>query len=228
MADLRKKVLGTVSGAVGDILFREKNGRNYVGTKPSSFMPGMDDKSIARRKRFAMATRLAKPINSIFQLKSIWRTVAFPGLSPYNQIVKANYRNAQPDSIGDMVKLAPDLGFSVQITNIGVDENHLRVTLNGITASSGINPAVELYFQIAGIMHLSDPANAENDAHAFLRLVTTEQSLALDTEINFDLNFYDQASQLIAQYNERKVFLILLSLDTDRKVVHYSNTFFNS
>ena len=62
MADLRKKVLGTVSGSVGDILFRVRNGKNYLGTKPLSFMPGTDENSIQRRKRFAMATRLAKPI----------------------------------------------------------------------------------------------------------------------------------------------------------------------
>ena len=68
MANLRKKVLGTVSGAVGDILFRTKNGRNYIGTRPLSFVPGKDEKSVARRKRFAMATRLAKQINSIYKL----------------------------------------------------------------------------------------------------------------------------------------------------------------
>lgn len=228
MADLRKKVLGTVSGAVGDLLFRERNGKNYLGTKPSSFMPGMDEKSISRRKRFALATRLAKPINSISQLKSIWKTVAAPGLSPYNQIVKANYRNTQADSIGDMVKLSPELGFSVQATAIGIDENHLRITLDGITASSGIDPAVEIYFQIAGVAHLSNPLNEENDAHTFVRLLSEEQSLVLDTEINFNINFYDRLSQMIAQYNNRKVFLILLTLDADRNVVNYSNTFFNS
>jgi hypothetical protein len=228
MANLRKKVLGTVSGAVGDILFRAKNGKNYVGTKPSSFMPGTDERSIARRKRFSMATRLSRPINSIYQLKSLWRTITPAGLSPYNQIVKANYKNVQSDSIGDLVKLVPDIGFSVQVITFNVDANRLRVTLTGLTSSSGIDPAVELSFLIVGVLHLSNPADEMQEGHSFLRVVAIEQTLTLNTEINLDLPFHDQTSQLIAQYQDRKAFLTLLTLDTNKQVVNYSNTFFNS
>ena len=229
MANLSKKVLGTVSGAVGDILFRAKNGKNYVGTRPLSFIPGRDENSVARRQRFAMATRLARPINSIYQLKSVWRNFTPAGLSPYNMIVKSNYINVQPDSVSDLVRLVPDIGFSVQINNMIVDENHLNVTIAGLTSNSGIDPLVELNFQMVGVMHLSNPVNIEQQVgHSFMRLVTDEQVLALNTEINFDLTFYDQTSQLIAQYQDRRVFLTLLTLDVNKQVVHYSNTFFNN
>lgn len=228
MADLRKKVLGTVSGAVGDILFRAKNGKNYVGTRPLSFIPGKDANSVGRRLRFAMATRLVHPINSIYQLKSLWKALTPAGLSPYNMIVKANYINVQSDSVSDLVKLVPDIGFSVQINNITVDENHLNVTIAGLTSNSGIDPAVELNFQMVGVLHLSNPVNEEQVGHSFLRIVIGEQPLALDTEINFDLTFYDQTSQLIAQYQDRKAFLTLLTLNANKQVVNYSNTFFNS
>jgi len=228
MANLRKKVLGTVSGAVGDILFRAKNGKNYVGTRPLSFIPGKDEKSIVRRQRFALVTRLAKPINSIYKLKSLWKSVTPDGLSPYNQIVKVNYNNVQSDSIGDQVKLVPDIGFAVHINAFNVDQNRLRVTLNGITSSSGINPAIELHFQLAGVMHLSNPSDAENESHVFLRLLSDEITLVLNTEIDVTVNFFDQTSQLISQYQDRKAFLTLLTLDADKNVVNYSNTFFNS
>lgn len=225
MADLRKKVLGTVSGAVGDILFREKNGKNYIGTKPSSFIPGSDERSVARRQKFAMATRLSKPINSNYLLKSVWRLTSPAVLSPYNKIVRANYNNVQADSVGDLVKLVPDIGFSVQVNSSVLDENRLRIVLNGITENSGINPAVELYFQLAGVLHLSSPNTDSNDKHIFLKLNSDEQPLALNTELNFDQNFFDQTSQLIRQYNNRRAFLTLLSLDAERQVVNYSNTF---
>ncbi|HCY77275.1 MAG TPA: hypothetical protein DHV28_15255 [Ignavibacteriales bacterium] len=228
MADLRKKVLGTVSGAVGDILFRAKNGKNYVGTRPLSFMPGTDERSVARRARFAMATRLAKPINSIYHLKSLWKTITPVGLSPYNQIVKANYSNVQSDSVGDLVRLVPDIGFSVQVTSITVDAAHLAVTLDSLTSSSGIDPASELFFQLVGVIHLTNPVAEGPDIHSFFRIISDEQALALNTEINFDVTFYDQTSQLIELYQDRKVFLTLLTLDVDKNVINYSNTFFNT
>ena len=228
MADLRKKVLGTVSGAVGDILFRTKHGRNYVGTRPLSFTPGTDEKSIARRKRFGMATRLSRPINSIKQLKSLWKAAAPVPLHSYNMIVRANYSSVGSDSISNTIKLVPEIGFSVQITNLALDENHMRVTLDGLTAISGINPAVETHSQIVGIIHLSNPVDPEKEPHMFIPIVSIEQALALNTEINDDIIFQDTISQLIAMYHDRKAFLTLLTLDTDRNVIHYSNTFFTN
>lgn len=228
MADLRKKVLGTVSGAVGDILFRAKNGRNYVGTRPVSFTPGTDEKSIARRKRFGMATRLARPINSIYRLKELWKAAAPVPLHSYNMIVRANYSSVGPDSISNTVKLVPEIGFSVQSNNLELDENHMRITLQGLTSISGINPAVEIYCQIVGIIHLSNPVDPEKEPHVFIPVVSIEQALALNTEINDDIIFQDVISQLLAMYQDRRAFLTLLTLDTDRQVIHYSNTFFNN
>lgn len=228
MANLRKKVLGTVSGAVGDILFRTKHGRNYVGTRPLSFTPGTDEKSIARRKRFGMATRLARPINSIYRLKSIWKAAAPVPLHSYNMIVRANYSSVGSDSISDTIKLVPEIGFSVQSNNLALDENHMRVTLQGLTSVSGINPAVEVFCQIVGIIHLSNPVDPEKESHVFIPVVSIEQALALNTEINDDIIFQDIISQMIAMYQDSKAFLTLLTLDTDRNVVHYSNTFFTN
>jgi len=228
MADLRKKVLGTVSGAVGDILFRAKNGRNYVGTRPLSFTPGTDEKSVARRKRFGMATRLARPINSIYRLKSLWKAVAPVPLHSYNMIVRANYNSVGPDSISNTIKLVPEIGYSVQFSEFTLNVNRMRVAIDALTSASGINPAVENYCQIVGIIHLSNPVDPQKEPHMFVPVVSIEQALALNTEINDDIIFQDVISQLIAMYQDRKAFLTLLTLDTDRNVIHYSNTFFNN
>lgn len=228
MADLRKKVLGTVSGAVGDILFRAKNGRNYVGTRPLSFTPGTDEKSVARRKRFGMATRLARPINSIYRLKSLWKAVAPVPLHSYNMIVRANYNSVGPDSISNTIKLVPEIGYSVQFSEFTLNVNRMRVALDGLTSASGINPSVEIYCQLVGIIHLSNPVDTEKEPHVFIPVVSIEQALALNTEIIDDIIFQDVISQLLAMYQDRKAFLTLLTLDTDRNVIHYSNTFFNN
>ena len=91
MAELNKTVLGRLSGAVGDVVFRQRNGKNYVGTKPAPFMPGDDPASVARRERFAITGKLAKAINSIAIIKSLWKESTPSGLSPYLYMVQLNY-----------------------------------------------------------------------------------------------------------------------------------------
>ena len=42
MAKISKEILGKVRGSLGDITFRQRNGKSYLSTRPSSFMPGKD------------------------------------------------------------------------------------------------------------------------------------------------------------------------------------------
>ena len=88
MAQLKKTVLGKVSGAVGDIVFRQRDGLNYIGLRPGSFTPGTNPASVARRARFALAAKASVSVNRIPALKSLWAGVLTNGISPYNYIFK--------------------------------------------------------------------------------------------------------------------------------------------
>ncbi|MBK7107142.1 MAG: hypothetical protein IPH62_17860 [Ignavibacteriae bacterium] len=60
MAELNKSVLGKVSGSIGELTFRQRNGKNVICMKPSSFTPGSDANSIARRDRFKLNYQTCK------------------------------------------------------------------------------------------------------------------------------------------------------------------------
>jgi len=225
MAKLKKEILGKVSGAVGDVLFRTVNGKTIVGTRPSSFTPGNDQASLERRGRFSMANKLARHIYSIYQVRTLWKDITPSGLSPFNMIVRTNYYNVTHNTVTDKVKLIPDIGFNVTVSTLTVDENSLQLSLAGITAESGIDTAAELQFQLVGVLYLSNPTEPQSIKYDFLRLVSVEQSLVLDTALNFQIQFVNQTSQFIAQYQDRKAFLALLTLDSDKNVVNFSNTF---
>ncbi len=228
MAKMKKQVLGKVSGAIGDILFRTMNGKNYVGTRPDSFMPGNDPESIARRQRFALVTRFVRPLNYIYQLKSIWKKVTPAGISTYNYMVRLNYRSVLPDTITDTVKLVPDIGFEVDIDEIILTETLLQVKLNSIQQNAGINPETEKFIKLAGVLYLSNPVNPHSPVNSFIRLISNDQDLDLENPVDFEINFINQTSQVIAEYQDRKAFITLLTLDTSKHPVNYSNTFVSS
>ncbi len=60
MAQLTKAVLGRVSGRLGDTVFRQRNGKNILGTRPSHYAPPDDQGSIDRRARFKFSAKLAQ------------------------------------------------------------------------------------------------------------------------------------------------------------------------
>ncbi len=117
------------------------------------------------------------------------------------------------------------IGFEININELTLSESLLSASLAEVTVTSGIDPAVELYFQMVGVLHLSNPVETLGDKNLFMRLISNDQPLTLGDVINFDIPFLNQTSQLISQYQDRKVFLTLLTLDINKNVVSYSNTF---
>jgi hypothetical protein len=228
MAQLKKQVLGTISGAVGDVLFRVMNGNTYVGTKPSSFMPGMDTASINRRMRFSMATKFARSVNSVPELKAIWKNVTPSRLSQYNMMVKINYHNVQHNSVSNLIKLVPEIGFELNVSSIDITPVRLRVDIDSVASNAGINPATEQFFKLVGVFHLSNPVNEQNAPHVFMRIISEDTPIDLENPVNYQIPFLNQVSQLVDQYQDRKAFLTLLTLDINKNPVHYSNTFFNN
>ena len=111
MATLKKTVLGRLSGALGDIVFREKNGKNFVGLRALSFIPGSDQGSVERRSKFYLSTQLASTINSNSRLRSLWLASIPSGKNVYNHLIKSNYSNLQYNNAGDLVKIVLDLAL---------------------------------------------------------------------------------------------------------------------
>ena len=68
MAELDKSVIGKLRGRIGDVVFRQRNGKVFVSQRPKSFMPGTDEKSVERRSKFAFCAKLSKAIYSIPEL----------------------------------------------------------------------------------------------------------------------------------------------------------------
>ena len=224
MAELNKTVLGKLSGAVGDIIFRQRNGKNFVGTKPSSFIPGNDPASVARRAKFGLSIQLAKTINSISPLKSVWSKTAPSGITSYNYIIKVNYNNIDSNTLSDAVTLAPGTGFIISASSIAIASSGVQADLNAIGNSEGINPANEVSIQLVAVINLSNPVDNTLKSNAFLGLVSASQATDLDNALSFQFPLTTQESQLIDRYQDHKGFFSLLTLDNNNTVVHYSST----
>lgn len=224
MAELRKTVLGKVSGAIGDIVFRERDGMNYISTRPSSFIPGTDPASIARRQRFAMAAKTSVSINRIPELKVLWGTAAPSGVNPYNYIFKTNYRFVSSVSISDLLQLVPGYGFGVNVPDSTVDRAQIAITMDLIGDKAGIDMLLEPNIIMASVVFLSTPLDESVGPYAFLNAVSPAQVTNLEEPLNFTAEFTNQQSTLFDKYQSVKTFIAILTLDTDGKPVHYSST----
>jgi len=224
MAKLKKQVLGKVSGALGDIVFREVNGKNVVGMKPSNVKVPNDPESIARRAKFALSAKLAQAIALHPELKVFWKSKAPSGLSTHNYIIKSNYINVLPDGITDFVKLLPAAGFPVTSSNISVSDQFVRVELDAIGTNNNINPAVETQIEMLSIVFLTQPVDESVDDYSIISASSGNLALDLNNAILFTAPLVGNDELLFGKYQTNKSFSAFVTKDAAGNVINFSNT----
>lgn len=225
MAKFKKEILGKVNGALGDITFRQRNGKTYLSTRPDSFIPGNDPASVARREKFSLSIKLAKNINKIHELKEAWDQDAPQGTTTFNHIMRSNYPMIDSNDLSGIIKLVPTLGFHVSNPAVTLGPDVIKVDLDAIGSTSGIIAASEPSLKLISIVYLSSPVDNLVGKNSFIKFISASQDVDLANALEFSFTLSDVETQMFAKYQNIKGFFVLVSLDADGNVVHYSNTF---
>ncbi len=225
MATVSKSVLGKISGAVGDVTFRQMNGKSFVGIRPVSFIPGSDAASLARRGRFSLSIKAASAVNSSPLLKGIWAAVSASGASAYNEIMKKNYQSIGSEDLSGTLVLVPGIGFNPSNPVVTLNGNDVSLHVDALGAGSGIDLNVEKTISAVSVFYLSGPEDDTVDKSSIISLVSEPQTLVLDSPLSFIIPLSTKDSQLIAKYGSHKCFGALITLDAEGKAAGYSNTF---
>ncbi|HQI41295.1 MAG: hypothetical protein B6D44_02060 [Ignavibacteriales bacterium UTCHB2] len=224
MAKLKKQVLGKVSGALGDIVFREINGKNIIGMKASKVKVPVDSGSIARRAKFSLSARLSKMIALHPALKAIWQLKAPSGLSAHNFLIKANYINVLPDNLTDLVKLIPVAGFPVNSVNSTVSAQFVNVELDVIGTNNNINISIETQIEMLSIVFLYAPLDESVDNYSIIAVSSGNVALNLKETIQFNAPLIGNDELLFGKYHSNKTFSAFVTKDAAGNVINYSNT----
>ncbi len=225
MAKINKQILGQVQGALGDVTFRQRNGKTYLSTRPGSFVPGSDDNSVARRGRFSLSIKLASSINSIPLLKSIWIQNTPAGTLTFNHIMRTNYAMVGSGDLSGLVRLTPLLGFNVGNPVAALGPLEIKVNLDAIGNSAGIDVVNETSLKLISIVYLSNPSDGTLKKNDFLTFVSDSKAVDLSAALEFNIGLSNVESQMLTIYQNRKGFFAVVTLDAAGNVVHYSNTF---
>lgn len=225
MAEFNKQILGRVKGALGDITFRQRNGKTFLSTRPGSFIPGSDNASIARREKFSLAVKLGKTINSIPILKSLWELSTPQGTAVFNHITRINYPMVTDNDLTSMVKLVPSLGFNTVNPVITVGLSDVKINIEAIGTSSGIDAATEPFLKLAGFIYMNNPSDESLSKDEFIALVSEQKAATITAALEFTFPLSDVALQQLSIYQNKKCYFALLSLNAAGNVIHFSNTF---
>lgn len=224
MAKLRNQVIGEISGALGDIVFRDFKGTNVVSMRPRNINISDSPSAIARRARFAMAAKLSKAIRQSREAKIAWVLKTPSNLTTHSYMVQVNYSFVSDISVSDFFRMVPDKNFITGFISFDVRENEINARISPLTESSGINTAVEKNVKLFSVLFLSSPVNPEHAPYSFLTIESGARTLNMNEQLDFTYPLSDIDKQLITMdYQIKKVYSVAITLNENGNPINYSD-----
>jgi hypothetical protein len=225
MAELKRGVLGRVTGSIGNITGRIRSGKNYLSARPASFIPGNDQGSIDRREKFKLLINLSSSIlQNSPDLKLIWKKNAPGMLSSHNMIVKENYHLAETDRLTIFNIITPPSGFPLTLTSIGIEDGLLTIVTSPIGNPDLFNTELDKKIKLASLIYNQDPNIAGINQYSFQMIATSEQDLQFDDPYTFTVQLNSVQTALYSKYGNHNFYTAAIVMDTGANPVKYSIT----
>lgn len=133
MAQSKNNILDPVSGKIGNILFRQRYGKEVAYHMPETYKISYSALAVEGRAKFGNTVKLARLINSNPKLHSIWERATIKGVNSYQKIIKLNSKYTSHKGLTKQNILVPP---GIQITNptLSVDKESIIIELSILEA----------------------------------------------------------------------------------------------
>ena len=224
MAEVFKSVIGRLTGALGNMVFRNRGETTFISMRPKSFTSGNDQAAKDRRARFGLTGMFATAVNQDANLKKIWDLSTPASMSAANGIFKLNYKHITPDDVSDLVKMTP--GISVRATDTSSSMTNLLVsaTIGALGTDQKIDLLVETKIQMVAIIYCKGPVVDGEAKNHFICLKSAKVDLNLTNPLVFTIPLMKDETQYYDAYISQKCFYTFVTMDDAGVPYHYTNT----
>lgn len=111
MARIKKNIIGQLQGKLSDVVFRVRNGKVVVYSRPAKQKVSKSEAVIKARKKFALTVALAKEINSNEILSELWKNSKVNATNSYQKIIKYNSTLTNSDTLTIQNSITPPDGI---------------------------------------------------------------------------------------------------------------------
>ncbi|MCX6157798.1 MAG: hypothetical protein NTY74_07455 [Ignavibacteriae bacterium] len=233
MAKITNASFGNISGKVGDFVFRQRNGKTIIASRPQIFLPDQSSAAKARRKRFGLSAKFSSCLAQNPFLKELWLNSEPKGSgtgkgNAFTKISKHIYPNIMPDDIAEEINITPSFpGFELSLNKTSVSFDSISAEINPVPDSE--QQSWQCYKKASQIhtgafLFLSDKIDERKDDYKFYNLLTETLPFNPSVKTKISIPVYGILSALMEIYAKYRLFLVFFALDDSGNLVAFSNT----
>src|ERR1035437_7601218 len=128
--------LGNISGKVGNLVFRVRNGKNYVAKAPGKQRGSISPARKSHAMKFGATGKIASAINSVPELQDIWKKYYKTKNSVFTKIFKSIYGQMTGKEFNESGSIMPGHGFPI-IGQVTAGRNFIIVETDALGGKIG-------------------------------------------------------------------------------------------
>ena len=225
MARLKGSILGNLSGRLGNLSARTRNGQTYLGARPSSFNISNAPAVVEVRKKFSVSSQIAKVVGKVDDLKKIWDKVRSAGTSAYNTVIQQNFEYSDTQRPTAQNIITPG-GFNLGVTSALVGADTITIDLPALNTQANFTTA-DKDLSISMLLVGYDPVDANDAYYKIMPFNYTESDYDPAQTLEAVVNLDQFSKSELARYNSKVLLVGAVTKDADGNIIKYSATFGN-
>jgi hypothetical protein len=223
MALITKQALGFISGILGPVVCKVRQGRNYISRKPINSKLPMDNGSVFRREQFRFIGKLSKAIYASQLLRKEWEKNKTENTwCTYDDIFKHNYTSAKYNDPGYIPQLLPGRGFSLNNPQITKIRNGYEIKAGLSSAVGQFNPDLEKFVSVTGILSVDNLPGRQDTPLTFFPITGEKIILDLSSPLILKIILVGERYTAFTGINNQKAFFTIVTLDDSGCPVQFS------
>jgi|WetSurMetagenome_2_1015567.scaffolds.fasta_scaffold04925_2 hypothetical protein len=222
MAIIRENIIGSISGRVGDFIYRTRNGKLVKYKRPFNQKVSRSNAAESARNSFSLIVKFASCINSFPYLQEIWKQAKVPGSTHYQRMIKYNSQNAEQRGISVKNVIAPP-GISINIEELVLTP----LAVSFIVTADSLK--LKKLFSVPRLFHLIfyfySPKVKNKPAYNFSGMTVQNDQKHLRGTNEFNVNLSAEIASSLKSYKNVLVFISLSMLKTENEKVYWTSTF---
>ncbi|MCX7798702.1 MAG: hypothetical protein N2249_08785 [Melioribacter sp.] len=216
MATINKSIFGSIKGSLGSVVFRERNGKIFVYSKPVKQKISKSKASVVARQKFSLAVALAKEINKNSILSNVWKQCNIKATNAYQKLIKANTNLTESNSLSLKNIITPP-GLILSEVPINFKNEKLEITLESNKLAEELLNSNYLFC----LIHLWNNKTSKLDF--IIKLYQFEvSSFVKNKKQSFTI---DLTSIKKSKYNNGLCLIAMIGMNAIKKKFFWSSTF---
>jgi hypothetical protein len=208
--------LGTLKGRIGNVVFRNSNGKTVVCRRPQR-KAKPTEQALAWRKKFKNIIAVSSAINKNPFLSKFW-----PKKGRFNLIVKTNIKFTDPDKENYYPIIIPGVGFPVEDAKTNISDKGIKIIAWTKELDSGIDTSIEKWVAAAGIIIFKEPLRVGDNEIEAIEVSSDPQAIDFEKPVDIGIELTGLDSSLYSSYRKAKAILTLITLTVDGVPVSHS------